>query len=87
MIFGAMTLRFASSMAVGDDPVCRWLCGGIGLFWAIRWVIQFAYYSSSHWRGILSRTAIHVAFLGIYGSLSATYLAAAVAPWCGGRWI
>ena len=76
-IFVAMTWRFASEMAAGGNVVCRWLAGGIGLFWAIRAVLQFTYYSRSHWRGQPARTAAHVALLLVYGSFAATYLWAA----------
>src|SRR5580698_3341228 len=50
MIFSALTCRFAHEIALGNDPVCRWLACAIGLFWAIRATLQVAYYSSSHWR-------------------------------------
>ena len=76
-IFGAMTWRFASEIAAGQDPVCQWLAGGIGLFWAIRTVLQITYYSSSHWRGLVGRTAAHVALLIVYGGFAALYLWAA----------
>jgi len=75
IIFAVMTFRFAGEM--NANPVCRWLAAGIGLFWALRMVLQFAYYSSSHWRGQPGRTAIHVALLVIYGGFAVIYLAAA----------
>src|SRR5216684_2746459 len=65
-IFATMTWRFAPEMAAGGNLVCRWLAGCIGAFWAIRTVLQVAYYSSSHWRGQPGRTLAHVALLLIY---------------------
>src|SRR5205823_7424619 len=62
-IFAVMTWRFAAEMAGGANPVCRWLAAGIGGFWAIRTVLQMAYYSSSHWRGQVGRTVAHVVLL------------------------
>jgi hypothetical protein len=73
-IFSALTWRFAAEMAAGTTPVCQWLAAAIGLFWAIRTVLQVSYYSSSHWRGRPGRTVIHFALLLGYGGLAATYL-------------
>ena len=74
LIFAAMTWRFASEMAGGTSPVCQWLAAGIGLFWAIRTVLQITYYSSSHWRGQPGRLLAHVALLLLYGGFAAIYL-------------
>src|SRR2546426_8903510 len=46
-IFAVMTWRFAGEMAGGANPVCQWLAAAIGMFWAVRTVLQVAYYSSS----------------------------------------
>ena len=51
----------------------RWLAAGIGMFWAIRTLLQMAYYSSSHWRGRPERTAIHIGLLLLYGGFAAVY--------------
>jgi hypothetical protein len=77
-IFGAVTLRFAPEFAAASHEVFRWLAGGIGFFWALRTVLQIAYYSSTHWKGRMDRTIIHILLLAIYGGLAATYIAAAV---------
>ena len=73
-IFAAMTWRFASEMAGGANPVCKWLTAGIGIFWGIRTVLQIGYYSSSHWRGQLGRTLAHIGLLVLYGGFAAVYL-------------
>ena len=72
-IFGVMTLRFADAMAASSNETCRWLTAGIGIFWAIRTVLQVTYYSRSHWRGRPVRTAMHVALLATYGGLALVY--------------
>jgi hypothetical protein len=77
-IFATITWRFAGDFASGTNPICRWLAMGIGLFWALRVVLQVAYYSSSHWRGKAGRTAIHISLLLIYGEFAAAYLMAAM---------
>ncbi len=76
-IFAALTWHFAPEFAAGSNPVCRWLAGGIGIFWGVRTILQVAYYSSSHWRGRTGRTVIHVLLLFIYGGFTAVYLLAA----------
>ena len=72
-IFGVMTLRFADAMAASSDEACRWLTAGIGIFWAIRMMLQVTYYSRSHWHGRPFRTAMHVALLATYGGLALVY--------------
>lgn len=75
-IFAVMTWRFASEMTGGTNDACRWLAAAIGVFWAIRTVLQVTYYSSSHWRGKPGLTAIHVTLLAVYGGFAACYLSA-----------
>lgn len=77
-IFGVLTWRFASDIASGRNQLAIWLALAIGAFWLIRSAMQWLYYSSSHWRGDLARTALHwLLFLG-YGALATVYLAAAL---------
>ena len=72
-IFGVTTLRLADAMAASSNEACRWLTAGIGIFWAIRTVLQVTYYSGSHWRGKPVRTAMHVALLATYGGMALVY--------------
>ena len=76
-IFAIMTWRFAAEMRT--NPACRWLAAGIGLFWALRTILQITYYSSSHWRGLPGRTLIHITLLLIYGGFAVLYLLTALA--------
>src|SRR6266850_3748066 len=73
-IFGTLTWRFAGEMAAGSNPIGQWLCAGIGLFWAIRTVLQVTYYSSSHWKGRFDRTVTHFLLLFAYGGMALLYL-------------
>ena len=76
-IFGALTWRFAHDFATGAQPICVWLAAGIGVFWAVRSLMQWSHYSTVHWRGDLLRTVIHwMLFLG-YGALATVYLISA----------
>src|SRR6266567_3705144 len=43
-LFAVMTLRFATEMAIGTNPMCQWLTMGIGGFWGIRAILQVFYY-------------------------------------------
>jgi len=76
-IFGLITWRFAGELATRANAIGVWLAAGVGIFWAIRTVLQVAYYSSSHWRGQFGRTVIHIVLLFVYGGLAAIYLWAA----------
>ncbi|HYG77358.1 MAG TPA: hypothetical protein VEK08_20295 [Planctomycetota bacterium] len=76
-LFAVITFRFAQQLASGD-PLGSWLAAGIGLFWAIRTVMQVTYYSSSHWRGRTDRTIIHVILLLTYAGFAAVYFCAAL---------
>jgi hypothetical protein len=71
-IFAVMTWRFAAEMTT--NAACRWLAAAMGLFWALRTLLQVSYYSSSHWRGRPGRTVMHVTLLLIYGGFAAVYL-------------
>jgi hypothetical protein len=76
-IFGALTWRFAGEIATAAHPLCIWLAIGIGVFWAVRSVMQWTHYSAVHWRGDGVRTLIHwLLFLG-YGAFAAVYFTAA----------
>ena len=74
MIFGILTWRFSPELAGGENDALVWMAGGIGIFWFIRTMIQLAYYSSSHWRGLIGKTLIHITCLVVYGGLAALYL-------------
>ncbi len=76
-IFGVITWRFAQDVALHVNPIGEWLAGAIGVFWAIRTVLQVAYYSSSHWRGQAGRTIIHIMLLFLYGGMASAYFCAA----------
>src|SRR5215467_13303326 len=46
-IFGLLTWRFAGELAAHTNAIGGWLAAGIGVFWAIRAILQVTYYSSS----------------------------------------
>ena len=73
-LFGVLTWRFAHDFATGSSVVGTWLATGIGIFWAIRLVIQWTYYSASHWLNDPKRMAIHFFLTFVYGGWAAIYL-------------
>ena len=73
-IFGVVTIRFVEELAAGTNNLGRWLAAGIGIFWLIRWLMQFFYYDSSHWRGKRAETIVHIVLIFLYGSLAGVYL-------------
>ncbi|HEY3663370.1 MAG TPA: hypothetical protein VGL24_09490 [Chthoniobacterales bacterium] len=79
-LFAILTWRFAHQMAFSADPLAAWLATGIGIFWATRSVMQWTNYSTGHWRGNATRTALHVLLFFGYGALGAVYLAAGLFP-------
>ncbi|HSP45401.1 MAG TPA: hypothetical protein VLO30_05365 [Chthoniobacterales bacterium] len=76
-IFGVLTWRFASELATAADPLGVWLALGIGVFWAVRSVMQWSHYSAVHWHGDKARTAIQWMLFWGYGAFAAVYFTAA----------
>ena len=74
VIFGVVTIRFVGELAAGTNDLGRWLVAGIGIFWLIRWLMQFFYYDSSHWRGKRAETIVHIVLIFLYGFLAGVYL-------------
>jgi len=77
VLFATLTWVFASDMVSAGGGPARWLAAGIGIFWAIRTVIQFVWYSSEHWKGKSSRTFVHIALLLGYSGMTLVYLGSA----------
>jgi len=76
-IFAALTWRFAGEIAHAASPLAIWLAAAIGFFWAARSIMQWTYYSASHWYGNIGRTFIHwLLFLG-YAGFTVVYFTAA----------
>jgi len=47
---------------------------GFGVFWAIRLVVQFFWYSSRLWKGKIFETVVHVLFTMLWVYLSVVFL-------------
>lgn len=77
LIFGITTIRFATDIGAANYEMTRWFAAGVGIFWAIRTIIQWAFYSTDHWKGNPGRTVVHWILTICYGGCAATYLTAA----------
>jgi len=73
-IFSVVTIRFVEELAAGTNNLGRWMAAGIGIFWLIRWLMQFFYYDSSHWRGKRAETIVNIVLIFLYGSIAGVYL-------------
>lgn len=78
--FAVLTWRFAFDLATRPNQIALWLAAAIGIFWAARSLVQWTHYSSTHWRGDRTRTALHWFLFFGYGALGIVYLAAAFLP-------
>ena len=57
-----------------NTPFGKKIAFAIGLFWAIRLLIQFFGYSSKLWRGKKLETAMHVLFSILWTYLSVVFI-------------
>ncbi|MEK6155445.1 hypothetical protein WIW50_19465 [Flavobacteriaceae bacterium 3-367] len=55
-------LCLTSAQEVVETPLGRKIALGVGVFWAIRFVIQLFGYSPKLWRGKAFETTIHIVF-------------------------
>ena len=78
VLFGVLTLGFADELAEGSNELGRWLALGIGIFWGIRAVMQWTYYSWDHWRGKPGRTVIQWVLTICYGGCALVYFTAGI---------
>lgn len=75
-LFATLTWRFGREMAGSTDPLAAWLATAIGIFWAIRAIMQWTHYSAEHWRGNPTRTGLHWLLSLGYGAFAIVYLTA-----------
>ncbi|OOC54096.1 MULTISPECIES: hypothetical protein [Nocardiopsis] len=61
VLLGALPLFLAPELLAGGR-VARALLAAETLFWSLRWLFQFAYFSPALWRGDPPRTLAHAGF-------------------------
>jgi hypothetical protein len=72
--FAVLTWRFAREMAAGQNLMATWLAVAIGVFWVVRAVMQWTFYSRTHWRSDAIRTLLHWLLFFGYGGFAVVYL-------------
>ena len=69
--FGLLSVGWAGDIA--GTPFGRTFAVAVGLFWAVRLVVQFVGYSGELWRGKRFETGVHVAFVVLWAGLCGVY--------------
>ena len=72
VLLGALPLAFAPEL-LGGGPLPTALLGGQAVFWGLRWVMQFAYFSPRLWRGDPLRTAAHLGLALLWTWVAAVF--------------
>ena len=75
MLLGALPLAFPTELLSGA-PLSTALLAAETVFWGIRWLLQFAYFSPRLWRGDRFRTASHVALSVLWTWVTAIFVLA-----------
>ncbi|MFJ4584133.1 hypothetical protein [Streptomyces echinatus] len=77
VLLGALPLACTTELLSGDRLPTVLLCGQT-LFWGLRWIMEFAYFSPRLWRGHRLRTAGHVALSVLWTWVTAVFVVATV---------
>lgn len=75
-LIGLLCLTSASELT--STVLGRRLCLGLGIFWGIRALVQWFYYSSALWRGKRFETSVHVAFSALWVYCTVVFIWAAI---------
>ncbi len=76
LLMGLLCLTSAHDLV--STSLGRRLCFLLGIFWALRLVVQLFVYSTQLWRGKRFETVVHVAFTGLWAYAAVTFLLGAV---------
>jgi len=74
-LFAALLLTSADAL-LEPTRLARAVLAGLTLFWAMRMLVQWFYYSPSLWRGHRFNTAMHVCFSGLWIYMTGVFGAA-----------
>lgn len=77
VLLGALPLAFSRELLSGAPLPTALLCGQT-LFWGLRWVMEFAYFSPRLWRGHRLRTAGHLALSVLWTWVTTVFTLATV---------
>lgn len=71
-LMGLLCLTSAYELVI--TPLGNRITLGLGIFWAIRLIVQFFGYSSKLWRGKAFETTIHILFSILWAYLSVSFI-------------
>lgn len=78
--FGAISLALHEEMLQGDRAALT-IAAFIGLYWLLRIIVDFAYYSHRDWPGGAAFRVGHVLLTSLFVFLSSSYLTVALWYW------
>ncbi|MFC9673625.1 MULTISPECIES: hypothetical protein [unclassified Streptomyces] len=76
-LLGTLPLAFAPDLLTGA-PLPTFLLCAQTLFWGLRWIMEFAYFSPRLWRGHRLRTGGHVALAVLWTWVTAVFATASL---------
>lgn len=76
LLMGVLCLTSADDMVA--TPIGRRICLLLGIFWALRLLVQLFVYRTALWRGKRFETSVHVVFSLLWSYAAATFLLAAL---------
>ncbi len=74
-LMGVLCITSAEDLV--DTPLGRRICLLLGIFWALRLLVQLFVYSPALWRGKRFETSVHVLFSLLWSYAATTFLLAA----------
>ena len=77
VVFLIGLLCFSSAEELTATPLGRRICLGLGVFWSVRALVQWFFYSRELWRGKRFETGIHLLFSGLWIYCMVVFLCAA----------
>lgn len=76
LALSSMLLLTSSEALLAPSRLSRAMLSGLTVFWGLRMLMQWFYYSPAVWRGNRLNTIVHCTFSGIWVYLTATFGAA-----------
>lgn len=77
-LFGIGMLCVLSAEELETTSLGKRVCLGLGVFWVLRLIVQFAGYSSTNWRGKRFETTVHVLMAVLWSYVSAVFFCGAL---------
>lgn len=78
VIFLMGILCLSATDELATTKLGKTVCLGLGIFWAVRFLVQFFGYSSELWKGKTFETVMHIIFSLLWAYLSTVFIWIAV---------